>query len=37
MAILLTHNEKYMTPYISPNSQNFCILKDIGIEEHDGG
>jgi len=22
--------------YLWPNGQNFCILKEIGVEEHDG-
>jgi len=22
--------------YLWPNRQNFCILKEIGVEEHDG-
>ena len=23
-------------PYLWPNRRNFCVLKEIGVEEHDG-
>ena len=28
-------NVRY-NPYLWPNCQNFCILEEIGVEEHDG-
>jgi len=28
-------NTQY-NPYLWPNHQNFCVLKEIGVEEHGG-